>query len=297
MIVCNHCGAINSNSRVTCIRCKQTLSESISGDPEVVQTPLRVIGESRPDLPVNPAVRQQPPETISPRQSSPLSSRPQQTADRRPNTARPAAPEAYGASTIPTVTKEKRRFVLLVALVTTALLVSGVWYMIDWFEFQESKSLFSKGEMLYQQGKYSDAKLVYQDYLRQYPEGDFASLSMLRTAEIQDSLLAVEAQHLMLQKKLPELVDKAIQAFQGGNYLTPEDNNALMYIEEILAIDPENNYILKMKQKIIKFYMEQGNQAVARQSRNTAIRYYETVLRIEPLYMPAIDKLSELKSR
>ncbi|MCB0295157.1 MAG: hypothetical protein KDH84_20335, partial [Calditrichaeota bacterium] len=74
------------------------------------------------------------------------------------------------------MTKEKRRFVLLVALVTTALLVSGVWYMIDWFEFQESKSLFSKGEMLYQQGKYSDAKQVYQDYLRQYPEGDFASL-------------------------------------------------------------------------------------------------------------------------
>lgn len=297
MIVCNHCGAMNSNNRVTCIRCKQPLTESISGDPEVVQTPLRVIGDSRPDLPVNPAVRQPPPETISPRKPSPPSSRMQPAADGRPDTARPAAPKAYGASTIPTVTKAKRRFVLLVALVTTALLVSGVWYMIDWFEFQESKSLFSKGEMLYQQGKYSDAKQVYQEYLRQYPKGDFASLSLLRTVEIQDSLLAVEARHLMLQKRLPELVDKAIQAFQQGNYLTPEDNNALMYIEEILEIDPENNYILKMRQKIIKFYMDQADQAVARQSRHTAIRYYENVLRIDPLNMPAIEKLSAIKAR
>lgn len=186
---------------------------------------------------------------------------------------------------------------LLVALITTALLVSGVWYMIEWFEFQESKTLFSRGEMLYQQGKYSDAKQVYQEYLRQYPEGDFASLSLLRSVEIQDSLLAVEARHLMRQKQLPELVDKAIQAYQSGNFLTPEENNALMYIQEILEIDPENNYILKMKQKIIKFYMEQGDQAVARQSPNTAIRYYEIVLGIDPLHMPAIEKLSTLKAR
>lgn len=295
MIVCNHCSAINSNSRVTCIRCKQPLTESVSGDPEVVQTPLRVIGDSRSDMPVNPAVRQPRPETVSPRHAPPSGQSPRAAGAAK--AARPAAAGAYAAPAVNNVASRKRRFVLLVALVTTALLVSGVWYMIDWFEFQESKSLFSKGEMLYQQGKYSDAHQVYQEYLRQYPRGDFASLSMLRSVEIQDSLLAVEARHLMRQRQLPELVDKAIQAYQAGYFLTPEDNNALMYIREILEIDPENNYILKMKQKLIRYYMEQGDQAVERQSFIAAIRYYENVLHIDPLYMPAIEKLSELKSR
>lgn len=288
MIVCNHCNSMNNSTRVTCIRCKAPLDDSISESSNVRQSPLRVVGGNKQQFNVQNPVEQPNIDKRHPGEQSPYD---------RPNPPENSTMGGFDSGSIDVDKKGKRNFVLAVVGVTLLACLAFVWYVTDQNNQQKSRDAFAKAEELFTQAKYSEALNAYETFMVEYPQSELLPLADMKRAEIRGSLLAVEQEREAQQKRLPGLVDNAINAFQDKNYLTPEDDNAMIYIREILKIDPENKYINNMKNKIVSFYLAEAEKDQKRYYFRSAAKNYERVLSIDPLNIDAIEELGKIKAR
>ncbi len=288
MIVCNHCNSMNNATRVTCIRCKAPLDDSISESSNVRQSPLRVVGGKKPQFNVQNPVEQP---NIDKRHGG------EQYPFNQPNAAEDSTMGGFDSGGVDVDSKGKRNFVLAVVGITLLACMGFVWYITDQNNQQMSRDAFAKAEDLFTQAKYSDALNAYEAFIVEYPQSELVPLADIKRAEIRGSLLAVEQEREAQQKRLPGLVDNAISAFQDKKYLTPEDDNAMIYIREILKIDPENKYINNMKSKIVSFYLGEAQKDVKRYRYRSATKNYERVLSIDPLNITAIEELGKIKAR
>lgn len=85
-----------------------------------------------------------------------------------------------------------------------------------------------------------------------------------------------------MNTRIQSLIQKALNAYQQDRIVTPEKDNAIYYIREVLKLDSTDVIMLKLRETIIGFYEEKAAEAVELRDHKTAIAYYSKLLNIFP---------------
>ncbi len=95
-----------------------------------------------------------------------------------------------------------------------------------------------------------------------------------------------------------QLLDKANLAYTQGNLLTPENENAVAYLNQILEEEPEHAGALDLQDQILLFYFEAAEEAIDAQKFDGAVGAYQNILKIkpgDPEIISEINRTLELK--
>lgn len=139
-------------------------------------------------------------------------------------------------------------------------------------------SVFAMAEEFYTEKNYLAALKMYQQFLTDYPGNALASVAASKIDEINSSLVTQEEKN----SRINILMAKAESAFQQNRFLKPEENNAMIYVSEVLLLDPTQPDALDMRAQIIDYYDDQAAEAISKNRYDTARKNYEKILTIMP---------------
>ena len=278
-MVCQNCGAQNNIHAKQCITCKHALLSRTSGSQTaqtIFQTPLRQASE--PNI---STIDQEIDDNTIPLyyQSAPFKQR-------------------VEIETVDTTTLEKstsnRRMMLwsFAGLLTLSLLAMITMRFIP--QNQSGASMmYAEAEKVYRSGNYTASLVIFQQYLREYPDDDLAVMAKQRIADIKTHMQTLKNQQTAQLIERP--LNKARAAFAKKKFLTPVDDNVIVYTAKVLKIDPTNIEAMDMRASVVKFYQERAEKALKRRRNKTARRYFENILKIIPGDQNTLQQLEKLK--
>ncbi len=293
-MICQNCGAHNRESATQCRNCQQAFMPHVSGNKTtktIFQTPLRQASE--PNI-----------STFDDEHSAHHSHDFSQAMDQEINDNTiplyyQSAPfkQRVDIETVDTKIIERPSATKSRMLWSTVAFLSIVILAMIAFRFipenQTGASLmYVEAEKIYQSGNYTASLVMFQQYLREYPEDDLAAMAKQRITEIKTRLQSIKNQQTM--QLVMGLMSKAQKAFEQQHYLVPEDDNVIHYTSEVLKIAPSNSEAIDMRARIVKYYQDQAEKALKRRRFKTAGRYFENILKIIPDDQNTLRQLEKL---
>lgn len=300
MIICSKCGAPNLEINLFCKKCHYTFPREKKPGP--FQSGSRSAQEIR--RPVNAAVEQ-------------LHSRPEPAAavvEKIPiPNAVPAAdvrevpPAAPAAKVHPPRPRKAPRpqgrlltinrkvlYAGLGAAAAVALFFAayGLLFPTETRTAPNAEQFYSRAEQLYAEQQLSQARQMYQQFIIAFPGDTLTTAAKNRIDEINAIFQDREIEKKQREEQIEVLMAQAEQAFRRRQYLAPPQNNAVAYLQQVLAAAPNHPGALEMQQSILDFYREKAAAAEKNRRYREAQRYYENVLAIQPKDSAAIARLS-----
>nr|ABV27339.1 tetratricopeptide repeat domain protein [Chloracidobacterium thermophilum] len=95
---------------------------------------------------------------------------------------------------------------------------------------------------------------------------------------IKADLPAAFASHEAPTERIAEFLQRAAEAFQRGDWVTPANDNALYYADAVLLIQPDNEPAQAMRAKVRQALMRQAELAASRGDLATAQTTYHLLL-------------------
>lgn len=141
---------------------------------------------------------------------------------------------------------------------------------------------YAQAEQLFQNQQFIAALPLYQEVIAEAPSGNLAALAKQRIAKINDGLTALSAAPTATEQHVAALLVKAEAAFEKESFLTPTDDNVVLYTDRILELDPTNSPALNLRAKVISFYEDKAESSLKRRRYSTAVRYYQNILKVVP---------------
>jgi tetratricopeptide (TPR) repeat protein len=140
------------------------------------------------------------------------------------------------------------------------------------------RTLYDRAEEHFLHGRHEAALQLYGEYKLRYPADGVIPEVNKRIIQIGEN----EAAQLQKQVKIYALMQKAAESYNKQCYLKPENDNAMIYIREILQEDPGFVPALALQNRIVDFYFEQAEMAFDIDRYDRAVMYYENILAIRP---------------
>lgn len=91
-----------------------------------------------------------------------------------------------------------------------------------------------------------------------------------------------EAANLSLEEQIKLYQSQAEDAFLDNRYGFPPEENALYFTEQILSLDPSNQFALEMKERVRKALLQSAQSAIARKDSGLAQEIYNLLLEYYP---------------
>ncbi|HQU73937.1 MAG TPA: energy transducer TonB [Calditrichia bacterium] len=300
MLTCKKCGTQNPVENIFCEKCHQFLGVARQGGSgNVRQSPIRPVADNRGGQVRIPAgkgtggVRVLDPETP---EEAAVSGMSQNT--RVPNPGRVPPPDLN-----PIPNSVNRALLWGVSLVL--LLGAAAWLYFFVFDSQpvagagDIKSLIFQGENLYNQKDYAQALSTFQKARETYPEDELIVVVDHRIEQI-EAILGKQQQR---EEQLQGFLDKAEAAFERERYLTPDNDNVMLYLAPLFALEPEHARANEMRRQILGYYQAEGDKALSNKQYNNAASLYENMLVVDPgsdyarQKLDAVDALQENAAR
>jgi TolA-binding protein/RNA polymerase subunit RPABC4/transcription elongation factor Spt4 len=192
-----------------------------------------------------------------------------------------SAPKSSVSSANPSVAKSFKNkvpgWIYWVGSFTLMIATVMILYSFYYPDYAK-KSLFSRAEEHFQEGRYEAALQLYREYKMRYPGNDVIPAVNERINQIREN----ESARIQKQIKIYSLMKKAAESYNKKRFLKPYDENAMMYIREALQEDPAFVPALALQNRIVDFYFEQAAKAFDEDRYDRAVMYYENILAIRP---------------
>jgi len=278
-MVCQKCGAQNNNNAKHCINCQHALlprTPNSQTTQTIFQAPLRQASEPN------------------------ISTLDQEIDDNTIPLYYQSAPfkQRVDIETVDTKIFEKSATNKRMILWSTIVLLSISMLAMIAFRFMPQNEsgasmMYAEAEKIYRSGNYTASLVIFQQYLNEYPKDDLAVMARQRVSEIKTRMQTIKTQQTAQLIERP--LKKAREAFAKKKYLTPAEDNVIIYTTEVLKIDPMNIEAMDMRASVVKFYQERAEKALKRRRFKTARRYYENILKIIPGDQNTLRQLEKLK--
>lgn len=188
--------------------------------------------------------------------------------------------------------KKKPRNLVYVVVATLLLVVVNV-VMFYKFSSNQSAKMFAEAEKAFAAQNYPTAQALYNQFLRDYPDEDLASVAQVRLSEIRINFNEMKQQK---ERRLSLLISNAEAAYRETRLLIPENDNVIEYTSEALRIDPTNTRALQLQALVVQYYQQKATEAKRKRRYRTAMINYEKILRIIPNDANARAELDKLKA-
>jgi tetratricopeptide (TPR) repeat protein len=91
-----------------------------------------------------------------------------------------------------------------------------------------------------------------------------------------------DTSNLSPEERIRLFQSKAEDAFSDNRYGFPPEENALYYTEQILSLDPSNEFAVEMKERVRKALLQSAQSAIARKDHGQAQEIYTLLLEFYP---------------
>ena len=91
-----------------------------------------------------------------------------------------------------------------------------------------------------------------------------------------------DTSNLPLEEQIRRYQQKAEDAFLDNRYGFPPEENALYYTEQILSLDPSNQFAVEMSERVRKALLQSAQSAIARKDPGQAQEIYNLLLEYYP---------------
>ncbi len=302
MIICSKCGAPNPEINLFCKKCHYTFPRE--KNPRQFPNGSRNAPEIR--RPMGAAVAQtlsRPAPEAAVAEAIPIP-RTYPAPEAAASPAEPAAPvhpprpkDAPHSRRRPAAFSRKALYAGLGA-VAAAILLFAAYRLLFPGETRTApgaEQFYSRAEQLYGEQQYSQARQAYQQFLIAFPGDALASAAKNRIDDINAIFQDQEIEKKQQEEQVEALMAQAKQAFERRQYLAPPKNNAVVYLQQVLAVAPDHPGALEMQKSILDFYREKATAAEKNRRYREAQRYYENVLAIQPNDAAALAQLKSVQ--
>jgi thioredoxin-like negative regulator of GroEL len=91
-----------------------------------------------------------------------------------------------------------------------------------------------------------------------------------------------DAAGLSLEEQIKRFQNQAEDAFSDYRYGFPPDDSALFYTDQLLSVDPSNQFALEMRERVRKALLQSAQTAIARKDSGQAQEIYNLLLEYYP---------------
>lgn len=180
---------------------------------------------------------------------------------------------------------------MMVPLLAVLILLAGGALYRTFHKGITPEALLDQAEALYLQQEFSQALLLYRDFLKKFPKDPHAPEVKDKIQAIQFFLTGSEPDSGAGINKLQEMMRYANIAFNKGQLVSPPGDNALEYLHKILEVTPEYAPALAMMDSIARHYEAAAQAAVENKQWDRAINLYHVLLEIRPHDVQIMDKM------
>ena len=211
----------------------------------------------------------------------------------------PDSPTTF--SPVGTTKTNSNRLALVIAVLIIVVAICGIaiYSQLDSAEEQTATILFSQAEQLFEDGKFSAALTSYQDFLDRYPDNDLVDIVDARIASLNTGLIEEEKMAIYHSERANILLEKAKLAFKHRQMVTPADDNAIAYINEIIEFDHDNAGAMALREDVIRHFKDEAEKSFSANHFKSARVYFDEILKLSPTDeyarggILAIEKLDE----
>lgn len=180
-----------------------------------------------------------------------------------------------------------------VTLSCLAVLVTGIsiFYFINMQQSTNAaksatinlNQLFMEAERNYVAGNYKIALANYRKVVDEAKEEALLLPALERVTEISSI-------------QVNRLITNAETALRRERYATPANDNAILYVNSVLAINPNHPVALDIQQKIVLHFESLAFEATESGNLEKAKNYYENILAVKPYDLYAQEELGKVNS-
>ncbi len=176
------------------------------------------------------------------------------------------------------------RVILLSGLIATIVLAAGIWFFVNTKHQKEQQvtTLFALAENSFKRSDYPKASELFEQFVLQYPDNSLSELAQKRLDAIAIMEAEAQKQRAGRSQQIEETLKRAQTAMNLRRYLTPENDNALQHIREVLSIDPFQKQALEMLNTVGNFYRTEAEREFNRGRYERAKDYYANIQTIYP---------------
>lgn len=158
--------------------------------------------------------------------------------------------------------------------------------------------IFQEAEQALAENNIPVARRMYEKIIETYPQDSMANAAAEKLEALDNqSASGSKSKRNSLQDQIVVLLAKAEYAFQKGQFLRPEADNAVAYLEQVFALDAENLQALEIQGKIATVYRKQAKEAYRQKQYELARKCYEVVLKLAPGDKRSETRLAEVKKQ
>ncbi|RMH74994.1 MAG: hypothetical protein D6681_22570 [Calditrichaeota bacterium] len=205
-------------------------------------------------------------------------------------------PSSSPTSSGPSREKSSRQGVMILALVTLILIGAAAILLVLRKDQGNPTALYSRAEAHYAAGEYEAALNEFTEFANRYPEDPLTPTVQQRIAAIQQQLSQQTPQTPRgnARETLRQLMVKANLAFQKQRFISPKDDNVMLYLNQILKLDPEYTPALELREKVRNHYYQLAEAAAKKKDYVAAIGHYEALLKVNPGDAEVLGKIHAL---
>lgn len=174
-------------------------------------------------------------------------------------------------------TKWYKRFAKYGGLFAAAAVLVFAMYAYIYPRY-DMQARFEKAEALFAAQEFRKAKAQYELFALKYPLNSKIGIVKSRL----EALEKLEQKEREKQQKIRQLMEKATLAFKQQRYLTPEDDNVILYLNQVLALEPEFSMAQTLREQIVNKYFALAETALAKEDYNKAVTFFQNILQIMP---------------
>ncbi len=153
---------------------------------------------------------------------------------------------------------------------------------------------FERAEELFHANDFRKAKAQYELFALKYPLDPRISIVKNRL----EALDKLQEKENLVQDKLHKLMERATVAYKQKRYLTPEHDNAVLYINDILAERADYSMALALREQIVTHYFEMAENALDANQYEMAVDHFQKIRQItpdDPVIAEQINRALELR--
>lgn len=261
---CPNCSAINEDHFIRCYNCFHSFLSS-TRQTTVTSTPGQTANP-------NGASRQFQENFV------------QQVQPQQPAAQVFSQPKNSPVTTVVPAGSFSSRVILLSGLIATLVLAAGIWFFINTKHQKEQQvtTLFALAENSFKRSDYPKASELFEQFVLQYPDNSLSELAQKRLDAIAIMEAEAQKQRAGRSQQIEETLKRAQTAMNLRRYLTPENDNALQHIREVLSIDPFQKQALEMLNTVGNFYRTEAEREFSRGRYDHAKNYYANIQTIYP---------------
>ncbi|GEM_PF-5964919 len=184
---------------------------------------------------------------------------------------------------------------MVIAAVVLLVAVAGAAFKFYLQPIMARKAMLNEAEELYKNQQYDEALQKYARFKVLYPNAAAIGTVNDRIIEISTIIEKQQQKNAMLAS----LMEEAQRTFSQNQFLSPESDNTLSYLQQVFELEPGYPPAVELQDQIVNKFLDQAEQAFDAENYDEALKHYQSALTIkpkDPQLLDEIDRTLKLKN-